>query len=199
MKNILKVIIGCLIVLVIVLVVDFLSIFIFFRPVIGIKDNNVYKGMFFNVHNCSEYSIPQIKSKFSKYNCSEVKVKEEIVNDVEYDQYYRLDIITNGVCDNQLKLYYDGEDRDIYLSCIDEVYVRGEGDMVYTLTDFIQRDMNNLDKLLNNYYGNNLYDGRSTVYNINYGGVDFIVNRCNTLNGNKNVYIGTSNMQLMCN
>ena len=40
------------------------------------------------------------------------------------------------------------EDRDIYLSCIDEVYVRGEGDMVYTLTDFIQRDMNNLDKLL---------------------------------------------------
>ena len=56
-----------------------------------------------------------------------------------------------------------------------------------------------VNNLLSNYYGHVSYDGGSTLYNISFGDEVFNIYKCNSLSGNKNIYIGTSDMEYMCN
>lgn len=193
MKKTLKIIVVSLIVLVTVLILDLVSTLFLFRPLIGIKDGNVYKGLVFNVYNCTDKK--QIKSKFNKFACSlDIKEEQEVEEKVNYD----IDVIGKSFCTNELNIYYDGNDKDIYFYCIDEVYVYGD-DKMYTLNNFIKDNVSSLDNLLSNYYGHISFDGGSTLYKISFGDDTYNIYKCNSLSGNKNIYIGTSDMEYMCN
>ena len=105
----------------------------------------MYKGLVFNVYNCNDKK--QIKSKFNKFTCSiEVKEEKEVEEKVNYD----IDVIGKSFCTNELNMYYDGNDKDIYFYCVDEVYVYGN-DKMYTLNNFIKNNVSSLDNLLSNY------------------------------------------------
>ena len=62
-------------------VLDLISIFTLNKPLFGIKVDNgdsvniIYKGIFYDVYNCMEYSTPLIKSKGTKFNCT-INIKE---------------------------------------------------------------------------------------------------------------------------
>lgn len=81
MKKWLKILIIIISIIIISLVIDLIFIFNFSRPLFGIKVDNgdsintVYKGIFYNVYNCADNSIAQIKSKTEKYNCK-INIKE---------------------------------------------------------------------------------------------------------------------------
>ena len=85
MKRSLKIIIGVIIGIVLYFTIDLVCIFTIDRPLFAIKDDNgdsvniIYKGLFYNVYNCMEYSLPQIKAKGTKFNCSieEIKLQDE--------------------------------------------------------------------------------------------------------------------------
>ena len=81
MKKWLKIVIIITCVGLIFFILDLISIFLLNKPLFGIKVDNgdsvniVYKGIFYDVYNCIEYSMPLIKSKGTKFNCS-INVKE---------------------------------------------------------------------------------------------------------------------------
>lgn len=158
------------------------------RPIFAIKEDNVYKGLFFDVYNCSEYAVPQIVPKNRMFACSEVKVKD-------YKNYMLVADVSNS-CDKTL--YLDG-DRKIYLYCIDKIFVMDQYSVLTDLNTFINKDIEKLDLFLENRYEGEMYDdGGSISYEVEFGDTKLRVDRCNSLNGNKNIYIGTEDMKFMC-
>lgn len=71
MKKSLKIILCVLGLVVFLTIIDLISIF----SLKG-ENENVYKGVFYDVYNCPEFSVPQIKTKGTKYSCS---VKESLI------------------------------------------------------------------------------------------------------------------------
>lgn len=76
MNKYVKFIISIIVVILLSVVIDVLCIFTINRPIFAIKyvvsdsTGDVYKGLFFDTYNCAEYTVPQIKSKGSKFHCS---------------------------------------------------------------------------------------------------------------------------------
>lgn len=125
-----KIIITIIISIIFIFVIDFVCIFCINRPLFAIKEDNsdsvniIYKGIFYDVYNCIEYSAPQIKLKGVKFNCtidikdtSKLKVKGVtmtikkgtltktgatiIITDInkhkyEYGQFFRIDVKENN-------------------------------------------------------------------------------------------------------
>lgn len=60
-------IIVCSIILLVV--IDLVCIFRVNRPIIAIKKDNVYYGIFYDSYDCTEYPILQIKPKGTKFYC----------------------------------------------------------------------------------------------------------------------------------
>lgn len=78
MKKSFKIILCMLGLIVFLTIIDLISIFSFSKPIFAtkIENENVYKGVFYDVYNCPEYSVAQIKSKGTKYSCA---VKESLI------------------------------------------------------------------------------------------------------------------------
>ena len=55
--------------IVILVVIDLVCIFTINRPIIAIKKDNVYYGIFYDSYDCMEYSVLQIKPKGTKFYC----------------------------------------------------------------------------------------------------------------------------------
>lgn len=105
--------------------------------------------------------------------------------------YDKIEIESSDVCDEP-KLYYEGEDFNIYTYCLNSIKLAGDSDRV-ELKDFFQTDFT-LDNLYDRLEKQEVYkDGGSTMYRAKKA--DISVLRCNTLEGNKDVYIGRGNMQ----
>jgi len=81
MKKWLKIVVIIICVVLISFVLDLISIFVFNKPLFGIKVDNgdsvniIYKGVFYDVYNCTQYSTPLIKMKGTKFNCT-INLKE---------------------------------------------------------------------------------------------------------------------------
>ena len=182
----LRIVFRVVFVLFILLILDIAFIYLIDRPIFAIKKDNVYRGILFNVYDCGDDLGPQVKFKSNKFTCSEVDLTD-----------YRLTVTTSDTCDETLKLYLDGK-RKIYLSCVDDVFVVGNGNNE-NLKEFVGKDVDRLDKILDNYEGQVYNDGGSISYVIKYRGVVFRVDRCNYLGGNYDIYIGNKDMKFMCN
>lgn len=88
-KSSLKIILGIIVTIILCFILDFISIFSLNRPLFAIREDNgdsvniIYRGIFYDTYNCIEYSVPQIKSKGTKFTCS-INVNEETeLNEVE--------------------------------------------------------------------------------------------------------------------
>lgn len=79
MRRWLKIIIFIFIIIILLFIIDLICIFTINRPLFAIKDKNdyVYKGLFYDVYNCYEYVVPQIKMKGTKFNCIYVLENKE--------------------------------------------------------------------------------------------------------------------------
>lgn len=56
-------------VIVLLVVIDLVCIFTINRPIIAIKKDHVYYGIFYDSYDCMEYSVLQIQPKNSKFSC----------------------------------------------------------------------------------------------------------------------------------
>jgi len=78
MKKWLKILLVVVGGIILVFVIDLICIFTINRPLLAIKEDNgdsvnmVYRGLAYDVYNCHEYPMPQIKIKGNKFNCSEL-------------------------------------------------------------------------------------------------------------------------------
>lgn len=57
-------------VIVLLVVIDLVCIFTINRPIIAIKKDHVYYGVFYDSYECMEYSVLQIQPKNSKFSCA---------------------------------------------------------------------------------------------------------------------------------
>ena len=72
-----KIIIGITIIL-LLFVIDLLCVFNINKPLFAIKESEgVYRGLFYDVYNCHEHSVPQIKSKGTKFSCAILDIYED--------------------------------------------------------------------------------------------------------------------------
>lgn len=89
MKKSVKITIGVLVVITLLFIIDLIFIFTINKPLLAIKEDNgdsvnlIYRGLFYDTYNCHEYSIPQIKSKGSKFTCIAIKYDEKIESKYE--------------------------------------------------------------------------------------------------------------------
>jgi len=123
MKKSIKIILGIVLVIVLTIIIDLVCIFTINRPIFVISEDYgtyaIYKGLFFDTYNCSEYSIPQIKMKNKKFNCFSVN----------FDTFKVVDIIdkTKEIkdfsCDSALELFYEDDNYKYYYNCIKSKYI----------------------------------------------------------------------------
>lgn len=121
MKRLIKIMLGIIIVIIICIVVDFICIFTMNRPLFGIQVRQpyTYTGLFYNVYNCPEYSVPQIKSKNTKFSCAisrdEIGKVIDIVDETKE--------IQNFVCAEALEEFCEDDNYQYFFSCIKGKYI----------------------------------------------------------------------------
>lgn len=120
-SKILKIFLKAILVLFILFIIDIFCIFTINRPLFAYKVNNenLYKGIFYNVYNCDEYSKPQIKMKGSKFSCSfnnkNLKEIKEIVD--------KSKTVEDFACAQALEKFYEDDTYIYYWSCIKNSYI----------------------------------------------------------------------------
>jgi len=64
--------------LIVMVIIDLVCVFTINRPLFAISDDGgfIYKGLFYDVYNCPEYSVSQIKLKGTKFNCGVLNIIE---------------------------------------------------------------------------------------------------------------------------
>lgn len=158
MKKILKIFISIIAILILMLIIDLLSIFIFSKPLFAIKVDNgdsvniVYKGLFYDTYNCHEFKNPKIKFKTTKYSCAISKIDIGKVIGIS-DTTNKIE---NFTCAEALENFFEDDDYNYYWNCIKDNYmiVRYESGFEETISNALKNKtitINDLDKYKINY------------------------------------------------
>lgn len=107
-----------------------------------------------------------------------------------FSEHERVEIKKSEVCDGA-KLYYEGNGFDIYTYCLDSVKIAGDGDKT-ELKDLFKTDLT-LDNIYETLQKKDVYkDGGSIMFEDAENGIAVL--KCNTLEGNEDIYIGAKGM-----
>jgi len=121
------------------------------------------------------------------------------INDNNNNQ--NLTINEDSECDHKPKLYYQNNNQKIYTYCLDKIELTIDNEPIelkeYLKNNSINDLINSLEKTAS------LYDGGTNIYNdggskrITNNGITLI--KCNTIDGNKDIYIGNKDMEYKSN
>lgn len=121
MKKIFKILISIIVVIILCVVLDLIFIFTTNRPLFGIQVRQpyTYTGLFYNVYNCPEYPMAQIKSKGTKFSCAisrnDIGKVIDIVDETKD--------MKNFACAEALEGFYEDDNYQYYFSCIKGKYI----------------------------------------------------------------------------
>lgn len=121
MKRWLKITFGVISIIILLVVIDIVCIFTINRPLLAVQNDggNVYRGIFYDTYNCTEYSTPQIKLKGTKFSCSKIIVNTgKVINIVDTSKD-----IKDFACAEVLEQFYEDENYRYYYSCIKSEYI----------------------------------------------------------------------------
>ena len=126
------------------------------------------------------------------------KFRKEII-DSEYIKFIQgsqqdnqqIKITKTKECDNQVIEYYQYEEQKVYLVCLDEITIDGA-----TLKDYFSKTYqtfnDSINSLINNMELIDIYkDGGTKLYKND----TISIIKCNTIDGNKDIYIGDINLE----
>ncbi len=119
MKKWQKISLGVIGGIILLIIIDLGCVFIIKHPIFAIKKNNgtVYKGLFYDIYACEEYSLPQIKVKGTKYTCIDLNNKENKIKKI-------IDATKeNFNCDEALEKFFEDENYIYSWSCIKNEYM----------------------------------------------------------------------------
>lgn len=112
-----------LLVISIIFIIDLVCIFTIHRPLLAQAEDYgsyaIYKGIFYNTYNCEEYSVPQIKFKWEKFNCANVKINLGYVVSI----IDKTKDIKDFACAEMLEEFYKDNDYTYYWSCLKNEYI----------------------------------------------------------------------------
>ena len=191
MKKILKITLTIIGTIVICLIIDLISIYTRNKPVFAIKEENYYKGLFYDTYICAEYSVPQIKLKGTKYICSEnIEISKQYA--------YTIETIETKQCNNEKDLYISRENQNIYIYCLDSIKINANNKLI-ELKDYYNENNKVIEEIINTLdLVNNYKDGSSTLYqdsNSDFTNNGLSIIKCNTILGNQDIYIGPKTIE----
>lgn len=144
MKKVCKILVIIILSLIFYLFIDLNCIFFFKRPflVIKVESESKYKGIFFDIYDCPEYPMVQIKSKFTKFSCATSKfiIKEIVDTTKEMDGF---------ACAEAFEEFYADEDYKYYYECMKSKYVivRYENGFEETASEALKHSRINIEDL----------------------------------------------------
>lgn len=124
MKKFIKIFLIIIGIIILSVIIDLVCIFTFNSPILAIKDDcdcgySVYKGLFYDTYNCPEYSVPQIKTKGTKFSCANIRI--DIGNVVEIVDNTK--DIKDFACAEAPEEFYSDDNYTYYWSCIKDKYM----------------------------------------------------------------------------
>ena len=117
----LKITLGIIAFIILCFVIDLLCIFNINRPLFAVQARKPYTyiGLLYDTYNCPEYSVPQIKTKGTKFSCAVDKIN--IGNVVEIKDTTKN--IKDFSCDEALEEFYEDEQYEYFYNCIKGKYI----------------------------------------------------------------------------
>ena len=126
------------------------------------------------------------------------KFRKEVI-DSEYIKFvqgsqqdnHQIKITKTKDCDNQVIEYYQYEEQKVYLVCLDEITIDGA-----TFKDYFSKTYQTFNDSINS-----LINDMELVDTYKDGGTKLYKNdsialiKCNTIDGNKDIYIGDTNLE----
>lgn len=125
MKKVLKACILIIFIVVITIIIDIVSVFVFCKPVFAIKQkcicgmHDVYKGILYDTYCFEEYTIYQIKPKW--YICEKINAAVNASNVIKILD--KTQNMNNFTCAEALEGFFEDGDYEYYFSCIKGKYI----------------------------------------------------------------------------
>lgn len=144
MKKVIYYIISLIIFIVLLVIVDLLFILENGKPLFSVeKENGVYYGLFYDTYNCAEFSIPQIKSKGTKFSC----IVES--NSVVIDIVDKTKNIKDFACAEMLESFYEDDEYIYFWNCLKNKYMIVKYDNGYeeTISNALKNERISIDDL----------------------------------------------------
>ena len=128
----------------------------------------------------------------NKFNIDYIKYEKENI-----ETTIKINVIESTNCNLKLNEYYKNNDRLIYTACLDEIYlVRKNSDAVMTLKYYLENVYQTFDDSINELVKDAtidgvLKDGGTKIYKKD----NYTIIICNTIDGNKDIYIGNKDFK----
>lgn len=146
------------------------------------------------------YSTFGINSRIGAKDTFTIELDENVdeiyfyTGDGGYKLVLQKDINDNWVrpsnCNYEFKEYLTLQDKKIFTICMDEVYLK-ENNKKITLKDYLKDNNNDIEEFINKLeHYTTLNDGGTKIYKND----DITLIKCNTLDGSKDIYIGSNNL-----
>ena len=125
MKKSFKIILSIIGILVLLIIIDLVCIYTINKPLFAIRsennssNNEVYHGLFYNTYYCAEYSLPQVKVKWNKFNCAVERVDIGKVVSIKDKTKNKL----NFACAEVLESFYEDDEYTYYWECMKNSYM----------------------------------------------------------------------------
>lgn len=140
MKTWLKITIGLVALILLCILIDVIYIFTVFKPLFAVKQGEwLYYGVFYDTYVCPQYTVPQIKAKWTKYSCV----------DVPQDKTFEI-IDTTEVCAEALEGIYTDITGEYYLPCIksQNISIRFSDGTTYSLKYVLNNNILTIQELI---------------------------------------------------
>lgn len=131
MKKLLKIFISLVVIIVVLLAIDFISIFYFQKPLLILDKredsmNEVYKGVFWDVYNCASYSSFQVKFKWNKFDCPKtVEVNKE--ENIDSKKIAKLTLVGDLLFEQPFyNAIHNGDNKDEYFSLVKKYFIEDD-------------------------------------------------------------------------
>ncbi|MBQ3021009.1 MAG: hypothetical protein IJD92_02140 [Bacilli bacterium] len=169
---------------------------------------NFYEDELYTYYwNCmkNEYMIVRYENGFEETIQDALKNKSITITDLdkfninyikyEKEKNYKLSVIEEDNCNLKLNEYYESNNRTIYTTCIKEIYIERNNNKL-TLKNHLLNIYQTIDESIKELVSDiNVYevykDGGTTLYKKD----NYAILLCNTIEGNKDVYIGNKDLK----
>lgn len=145
MKKGIKIILMILGIVALCLIIDFVCIFLFNRPLFAIRDeaSYSYKGIFYDIYNCPESIAPQVKLKGDKFYCV-VPTMDNVQEEYSSNAIKIIDTSSKNkdfYCAQALDKFYEDDVYEYYFSCMksDYIIVQYEDGSTETVSDALKK------------------------------------------------------------
>ena len=162
----------------------------------NVKLRFVFNGDYEKLSNYSVYDNVKVIGRVTKMEYDEndiytiTLVDSKIVSSGLYNDFEVL-VTEDKKCETGNRIYYENKDQKYYFNCLNDIDIKYSEEDIYELNYLLQDNKIKLEDLYKKANSQDTYDdGGSTIYRYD----NFSILKCNTIEGNKDIIFGDTNL-----